>query len=271
MIKNVLPFFLDGGVQSAPSSTIWNGTSSFVELTNGAGLAIGIEDSYGKPIKHGTMLVVTNRSGSSSTVNPIADFSSNDDSIILGSSGASVLFMFKGPSELNVYGEWVVLSKFQADTDTDTPFSGGTVADATTFESETIHEADVTLGQTNANKVEINGKLVKGNITVTAVATQDHTLTAAHFLTGIVLHTSVTGAGSITFDTAANLISTLELESDNEVATCLYVNDGNQNVTLNGGTPVGVTYVNNPTIAAEGSATLVVRRTSSTTVDVIIA
>jgi hypothetical protein len=129
---------------------------------------------------------------------------------------------------------------------------------------------DSTLGDSNSDKVEINGKLVQGSITQTDVDAQDHTLTAADFLTGIVVHTTVTGAGSVTFDTGANLCSTLELEANNEVATCLYINDGNQNVTLNGGTPTGVTYVNNPTIAAGSAATLVVRRTAADTVSVYI-
>lgn len=129
---------------------------------------------------------------------------------------------------------------------------------------------DSTLGVDNNDKVEINGKLVKGSITQTDVDTQDHTLTAAQFLTGIVVHTTVTADGSVTFDTGANLCSTLELEADNEVATCLYINDGAFNATLNGGAPTGVTYVNNPTIAAGSAATLVVRRTAADTVSVYI-
>ena len=265
MIKNVLPFFLDGGIQQIAGSQFWNGTSSFVESTANAALVVDVKSPSGKPAKPGTLLVVTNRGGSDVYVAPIADFSTNDNTIDIDDSGDSVLLMFKGPSDTNKLGEWVVLSKFQADTDTNTVFTGGTVSGATSFTN------DVTIGDSNSDKVEVNGKLVKGNITVTDVDAQNHTLTAAEFLTGIVLHTSVTGAGSITFDTAANLISTLELESDNEVATCLYINDGAENVTLNGGTPAGVTYVNNPTIAAEGSATLVVRRTGASAVQVIIA
>lgn len=271
MIKNVLPFFLDGGIQEASGATYWNGTSSFVESTGNAAVVVDVKSPSGRPVKPGTLLTVTNRGGTIVSVSPLADFSANDDTININDSGASVLLMFKGPSDTNKLGEWVVLSKFQADTDTDTVFTGGTVSGATTFESGVTLESDATLGDSNSDKVEVNGKLVKGNITVTDVDAQNHTLTAAEFLTGIVLHTSVTGAGSITFDTAANLISTLELEADNEVATCLYINDGTENVTLNGGTPSGVTYVNNPTIAAEGSATLVVRRTGASAVQVIIA
>jgi len=137
-------------------------------------------------------------------------------------------------------------------------------------QGELIVGGDSTLGADRVDKVEINGKLVQGSITQTDVDTQNHTLTAAEFLTGIVVHTTVTGAGSVTFDTGANLCSTLELEANNEMATCLYINDGAFDATLNGGTPAGVTYVNNPTIAAGSAATLVVRRTAVDTVSVYI-
>ena len=285
MIKNVLPFFLDGGIQEINQGDAWNGTSSFVKVDASSDLVsviFGERDSNNNRVKHGTMVVVTATNATNTiTIAPNSDFNAAQDTILLTANGDSVLLMFKGPSGSNVYGEWVVLSRFQADTDTDTVFTGGTVSDDTTFQGSVTLEGNVTLqsgvtlGDSNSNKVEVNGKLIKGNITVTDVDAQDHTLTAAEFLTGIVLHTSVAGPGSITFDTAENLISTLELEADNEVATCLYINDGNQDVTLNGGgpggSPTGVTYVNNPTIPAEGSATLVVRRTSASTVQVIIA
>lgn len=145
-----------------------------------------------------------------------------------------------------------------------------TVLAALSVTGSASFNSDITLGNGQSDKVEIAGKLVQGAITQTDLDDQNGTISAANFLTGVVLHTSVTDVGVITFDTAANYISTLELEADNEVAKCLYINDGTQNVTLNGGTPTGVTYVNNPTVAAEGAATLVVRRTGSAAVSVYI-
>lgn len=137
--------------------------------------------------------------------------------------------------------------------------------------AESIVYGDITLGDSSIyDKVEINGKLIQGNVTVTDVDTQNHTLTAAEFRGGIVVHTSNTGAGTITFDNATNLRSILELSSDDEVAKCLYVNDGDQDVTLNGGTPEGVVYKTNPTIPPGGTATLMVRRESSGTMEVYI-
>lgn len=96
---------------------------------------------------------------------------------------------------------------------------------------------------------------------------RNSTFTAAEFATGLILHTSVTGAGAVTFDTAANLIAGLGLTSDNLSARCYYVNDGNQNVTLNEAA-TGVTYLNNPTVAAESGVTMVVRRTGAAAVSV---
>lgn len=96
---------------------------------------------------------------------------------------------------------------------------------------------------------------------------RNSTFTAAEFATGLILHTSVTGAGTVTFDTAANLIAGLGLTSDNLSARCYYVNDGNQNVTLNEAA-TGVTYLNNPTVAAESGVTMVVRRTGAAAVSV---
>jgi hypothetical protein len=268
MIKNVLPFFLDGGIETISSTgggtKTWSGKSSFVEVsgTTACTLSIGDQDENGRPIKHGTMLVVTKTGASGQIdVDPSSDFT-GDNVFSLNTVRDAVLLMYKGPSTSNALGEWIPLTRFEVDTDT--LFAGGSVTGATTFSS------DVTLGDGRADKVEINGKLVQGNISQTDLDAQSGTISAANFLTGVVVHTSVSEAGVITFDTAANLISGLELQADNQVAKCLYINDGNQNVTLNGGSPTGVTYVNNPTVAAEGAATLVVRRTGATAVSVYI-
>ena len=113
-----------------------------------------------------------------------------------------------------------------------------------------------------------SGKIGLQSIGLTNQDEQNSTFTAAEFATGLILHTSVTGAGAVTFDTAANLIAGLGLTADNLSARCYYVNDGNQDVTLNGGTPTGVTYLNNPTVAAENGGSMVVRRTGAAAVSV---
>jgi len=278
MIKNVIPFFLDGGIQEENTNATWNGTSSFVSVATSTGtreITLGSTDSYGRPIKHGVMVTVVKSDTGGGQVKVVMDpdFSSDGDldEVFLYRVGQSAVFLFKDSNVQGRTGEWVVLSHSAIPDNIATNASAALKAGINTFTQRNTFNGDVTLGDSNSDRIAVKGKLIKGNITVTDVDAQDHTLTAAEFLTGVIIHTSVTGAGSITFDTAANLISTLELEADNEVATCLYINDGDQNVTLNGGTPTGVTYVNNPTIAAEGSATLVVRRTGSAAVQVIIA
>lgn len=149
MIKNVLPFFLDGGIQEVTQNTDWNGTSSFVEITSAATLDVGVKSPSGDPVKPGTMLVVTNRSSDNASVDPDADFASGDDAISINDSGASVLLLFKGPSESNTLGEWVVLSKFQADTDTTldpdlyATLAGATFSGAVTFEDNVQIDGNV--------------------------------------------------------------------------------------------------------------------------------
>lgn len=123
MIKNVLPFFLDGGIQDVDESAFWNGTSSFVKVsapTTQVAVIFGDRDSNNNRVKHGTMVVITAVDATQTiTVNPASDFNSGQGTISLTANGDSVLLMFKGPSGSNVYGEWVVLSRFQADTTND--------------------------------------------------------------------------------------------------------------------------------------------------------
>lgn len=137
MIKNVLPFFLDGGIEDISSigggTKTWSGKSSFVEVsgTIACTLSIGDKDENGKPIKHGTMLVVT-KTGAFGTVSvdPTSDFT-GDDAFSLYTTRDAVLLMYKGPSSSNVLGEWIPLTRFEVDTNT--LFTGGNVSGATAF------------------------------------------------------------------------------------------------------------------------------------------
>jgi len=141
MIKNVLPFFLDGGIETISSTgggtKTWSGKSSFVEVsgTTACTLSIGDKDENGKPIKHGTMLVVTKTGATGNIdVDPTSDFT-GDDTFRLSTSRDAVLLLYKGPSSSNVLGEWIPLTRFEADTVNTSEFDGGTVAGATTFSS----------------------------------------------------------------------------------------------------------------------------------------
>ena len=95
------------------------------------------------------------------------------------------------------------------------------------------------------------------------------TLAAADILAGINVHTSATGGGTVTTDTAANIIANVPLGKDNESITSYYINDGDQTATFAAGT--GVTLANAAnTVLTNEAAVLVWRRTSSTAVTLYI-
>ena len=62
------------------------------------------------------------------------------------------------------------------------------------------------------------------------------TLPAATMLSGFLVHTSVTGAGTLTVDTGANLDAAFPEWQIGEVYGVYYLNDGTQTVTLTGAT-----------------------------------
>lgn len=142
MIKNVTPFFLDGGVQNEPAAdtnVTWNGVSSFVTIAaSGARTFTLPNDIGGKKIPFGTMVVVVKSDDNSNaiTVNPASDLSADVPSVNLSSQYQTCMFMFKGPSgSTNTIGEWALLS-FGVGGSGGT-FNGGTVANVTTFNDTT--------------------------------------------------------------------------------------------------------------------------------------
>ena len=99
---------------------------------------------------------------------------------------------------------------------------------------------------------------------------QNVTLSAAEFRKGLVVHTSTAGEGTVTMDTAANLIATLGLSANNMTAHCYYINDGNQNVLVSGAA-TGVTYADTGCKIKENcAATILVRRTGASAVTVYV-
>ena len=104
-------------------------------------------------------------------------------------------------------------------------------------------------------------------LTVTNVDARHNTLSAAQIKAGIVVHTSVTGAGNVTLDTAANIISGVPLDADDETVKVYYVNDGNRTLTLVAASGTTIADTGN-TILEDEAMVLLVRRTSSTAVTV---
>tara|TARA_R110000737_G_scaffold349873_1_gene387201 strand:- start:830 stop:1129 length:300 start_codon:yes stop_codon:yes gene_type:complete len=91
------------------------------------------------------------------------------------------------------------------------------------------------------------------------------TLAAEDIKGGINVHTSVTGGGTVTADTAANIIAKVPLTEDGQCIVSYYVNDGNQTATFAVAAGTTITNVAN-TVATNEAATLIWRRTSATAV-----
>lgn len=106
-------------------------------------------------------------------------------------------------------------------------------------------------------------------LTPTDVDAQHNTLTVAQIVAGIVVHTSVTGGGTVTTDTAANIVAgdsgVGALASDGQVIRCYYINDGDQTLTFAGGDSVTIADTGQ-TIGNNESAVLLFRRTGAGTV-----
>lgn len=98
------------------------------------------------------------------------------------------------------------------------------------------------------------------------VNAQNATLPAATLASGLLVHTSVTGAGTLTVDTGANLDEAFPEWPLNTTMHCHYVNDGNQTVTLTGDT--GTTRLAATTIATLQGMTIVFLKTAAATYSV---
>jgi len=95
------------------------------------------------------------------------------------------------------------------------------------------------------------------------VDAQNADLLAATVASGLLVHTSVTGAGTVTLDTATNLDAAFPDWAIGETMRCHYVNDGTQTVTLTGNT--GVTRLSAQTIATLQGRLFVVLKTAAST------
>ncbi len=122
--------------------------------------------------------------------------------------------------------------------------------------------------QANAAGVRSAGRVIE-KLTPTDVDAQNNTLTVAQIVAGIVVHTSASAGGTVTTDTAANIIAGSSgagaLANDGDTIKVYYVNDGTQTLTFAGGT--GVTIADTgATILVNQAAIVLFRRASSTTV-----
>ena len=272
--KRVFPFFLDGGIQTVTGTgwTAWNGTSSFVEFT-GTGaktITVGSEDEYGRPIPHGTMVVVKRTAaqtgGTTLTVNPSADFSTNDASITLSGAGDHVLILWKAPAGSNTLGEWVELTFYNDDSDLsgDLNVSGDLdVAGATTVKDLTVNASNSFTATASRflGTVKHEGFVIDG-ITVVDKDGNDQTLTVGDLEDGFIQHTPGGANESVILPTAA-LMQTKLNSVGSSIRLFVYNDDTTNDSTVEMG--AGGTLVAGSSTIGEGVvAEFLIRMTNIT-------
>ncbi len=107
---------------------------------------------------------------------------------------------------------------------------------------------------------------ISRGVTRVDVDSQNATLPAATLAAGFLVHTSATGGGTLTVDTGANLDTAFPEWQIGETMECLYLNDGNQTVTLTGDT--GTTALSAQTIATLQGRTIRFLKTAAATYSV---
>jgi len=116
---------------------------------------------------------------------------------------------------------------------------------------------------TGAIRFSIGPNGIGRGLTRVDVDAQNAVLLAATLASGLLVHTSVTGGGTLTTDTAVNLDAAFPEWQIGETMECSYVNDGDQTVTLTGDT--GVTRVSAQTIATLQGRRIVFLKTAAST------
>ena len=106
-------------------------------------------------------------------------------------------------------------------------------------------------------------------LTVVDDNSQNMTLAAEDIKKGINVHTTATGGGTVTTDTAANIIAKVPLTEDNQCITSYYINDGDQTATFAVATGTSIADTGN-TVLTNEAAVLLWRRTSATAVTLYI-
>jgi len=116
----------------------------------------------------------------------------------------------------------------------------------------------------------LNGQVITAdpvltNLDLNDINAQNDTLLAADILGGLTVHTSVTGAGTVTIDTGANIISGVPLNNNGDTAQMYYINDGDQTLTFAVASGLTISDVGN-TLAPDSSCILIFRRTDGSNV-----
>lgn len=97
--------------------------------------------------------------------------------------------------------------------------------------------------------------------TLATLSAQNVTPTAAQLFGGIVAHATVTGGGTFTLDTAANLDAAIKGVATGDSFQCLMANTGNQTSTIT--TNTGLTLVGTAAVTTGKTALLTFLRTGA--------
>jgi len=111
-----------------------------------------------------------------------------------------------------------------------------------------------------------SGRINHALVTRVDIDAQNGTLTAANVRTGFIVHTTVTGAGTITCPTGVALEAEFPDMTVGDCVEMYYLNDGTQTATLTGA--AGTTALSAQTIATLQGRTFVFRKTATDAFDV---
>jgi hypothetical protein len=112
------------------------------------------------------------------------------------------------------------------------------------------------------------GRIMDFLATTAAGTVQNYTLLVAGIVGGVVTQDSTVGGGTVTTDTAANIIAGSggngALQIDGETISCYYINIGSQTLTFAGGTDVTFSDTGNTLLTNESCKLLFVRASATT-------
>jgi len=270
--KRVFPFFLDGGVQemtfTSGESQDWNGTSSYIEVqgSNTGTVSIGKVDSYGRPIPHGTMLLVRKVDSDSTffTVDWTDEFASGSggDSAVIRNLRDAVLLLFKGPSVSNDKGEWVNLT---ADTSENNVYGALTVGSTFTANGSSNFNGTVNingamvLGNQSTDTMFVRGYIVEENISVSKDG-DAQAISVDDLKKGFIDHTPGSASDSIVLPSASEMVTNLAAAAGRTYRFYVY-NDGSVDSTVSAG--AGGTLRGSGTISADTLAEFLIRTTNA--------
>jgi hypothetical protein len=276
--KRVFPFFLDGGVQSITFDSnvtkSWNGTSSYIEVegTDTGTVSVGKVDSYGRPIPHGTMLLVRKVDADNTlfTVDWTDEFTDGrgGEEAVLRNVRDAILLLFKGPSVANDKGEWVNLT-----TDASENNVYGALTVGSTFTSNGT--ANFNGSSSFAGTVNLNGSVVLGNDAIsdsilvrgfvvdfgssTSVDGDAQAISADDVKKGFIEHTPAVANDSIVLPSASDIRASVLASVGRTIRIFVY-NDGSVASTVDAGT--GGTLKGSGSIAADTVAEFLIRQTN---------